>query len=507
MGGANDTATAKPEFNKFQSIFWPIHGYELKKFLPMSFLMFCILFVYTMVRDLKDVFIQKYATCGGTGLIPPLKLFFVMPAAFLVVMLFTYLVDKFGVDRTFYIIVSLFAVFYAVFLFFLFPNAINGRLHADAATVRRLQQSMPGFLYYIIPCVTNWAYTLFYIISEIWGTLAISSLFWQFANQVTMKNEVKRFFAFYTTIGNIGVICSGSFLHTMSHAKGEAFQRNVKILIGACIFFAIASMVIYYYINSVVLKDPKCYDPSLIKKKKKKEKIGIMSGIKFLFTSPYFMLICVLVLSYGIGINFTELVWKEHMRVTLPDPDQYSAMMGNLSMVTGVLTIVFTFVASNILRRFSWKVSALITPVTTVVVGGIFFIIMAYMRLGATAVFGISLPMLAVWLGLIVDAITKGVKYCLFDQTKSMTYIPLDEDTRVKGQAAVEVIGGRAGKAGASAIVWTLTNVIAAGSGILQHLFTVIPLFFAILAAWIISVFKLSDKYEAKVAERAKENS
>lgn len=505
MGVTNDTATAKPEFNKFQSIFWPIHGYELKKFLPMSFLMFCILFVYTMVRDLKDVFIQKYATCGGTGLIPPLKLFFVMPAAFLVVMLFTYLVDKFGIDKTFYIIVSMFIAFYAFFLFFLFPSAINGRLHADTATVRHLQETMPGFLYYIIPCITNWAYTLFYIISEIWGTLAISSLFWQFANRVTMKNEVKRFFGFYTTIGNIGVICSGSFLRTMSNAKGAAFQTNVKILIGACILFALATMGLYYYINSIVLKDPRCYDPSLVKKKKKKEKVSIMSGIKFLFTSPYFMLICVLVIAYGIGINFTELVWKEHMRMTLTDPDQYSAMMGNLSTITGILTIIFTFVASNILRRFSWKISALITPVTTVVVGGIFFIVMAYMRLGGTYLLGMSLPMLAVWLGLFVDAISKGVKYCLFDQTKSMTYIPLDEDVRVKGQASVEVIGGRAGKAGASAIIWFLTNVLASGSGILQHLFTVIPLFFATLAAWIISVFKLSDKYEAKVAERAQE--
>mgnify|MGYP001098622558 FL=1 len=86
-----------------------------------------------------------------------------------------------------------------------------------------------------------------------------------------------------------------------------------------------------------------------------------------------------------------------------------------------------------------------------------------------------------------------------------MAYIPLDEDTRVKGQAAVEVIGGRAGKAGASAIVWTLTNVVSAGSGILKHLFTIIPLFFAILITWIASVCKLSKKYEEKVEERAKE--
>ncbi len=505
MGETNETTIKKPEFNRFQAIFWPIHGHELKKFLPMSFLMFCILFVYTMVRDLKDLFIQKYATCGGTALIPPLKLFFVMPAAFLFVMLFTYLVNKYGVGKTFYIMVGIFIAFYAIFLLFLFPRAIEGTLHANSETVRYLQSTMPGPFYYIIPCVTNWSYTLFYIFSEIWGTMAISSLFWQFANQVTQGDEVKRFFAFYTTIGNIGVVASGSFLYNMSHAKGQAFVTNVKILVAACIFFALATMGIYYYINKVVLADPACYDPSLVKKKKRKEKMGIMDGIRFLFTSPYFMLICVLVLAYGIGINFAEVVWKEQMRITLTDPDQYSAMMATLSMVTGVLTIFFTFTASNILRRFSWKISALVTPLVFLIIGGVFFGIMAYLNVGGTVLLGMSLPMVAVWVGLFIDAISKSIKYCLFDQTKSMAYIPLDEDVRVKGQAAVEVIGGRAGKAGASAIIYFLTNIISAGSGILQHLFTIIPLFFAILVAWILSVMNLSKQYEEKVEERARE--
>ena len=59
---------------------------------------------------------------------------------------------------------------------------------------------------------------------------------------------------------------------------------------------------------------------------------------------------------------------------------------------------------------------------------------------------------LAVWFGMVQDALSKSVKYCLFDATKNMAYVPLDEETRTKGQAAVEVIGGRAGKAGASLI-------------------------------------------------------
>lgn len=499
MSESAPSTVQEPEFNKFQQFLWPIHGYELKKFLPMSLLMFCILFVYTMVRDLKDVFVQYYAVGGGTELFPVLKLWFVMPAAFLTVMLFTFFISKFGSAKTFYIMVSLFIAFYAVFLLFLFPNAST--LHANAATVKQMQQSWPGVFYYVIPCLTNWSYTLFYIFSEIWGTIAISSLFWQFANQVTKKSEVKRFYGLYALLANIGVILSGGLLEGMSQAKGAQYDQNVRILITLCIFFAFATMGIFYYINAVILKDSRFYDPSEVKAKKTKEKVSIMEGIKILFTSPYIGLIAVLIIAYGISINFTEVIWKDQMRSVFSNRADYSAMMGKLSQTTGVLTIIVTLLSTNILRRFSWKISAIISPAIMFLLGGTFFALFIYGKNGGTHLFGASVPLLAVWVGLFVDALVKSVKYCLFDSSKNMAYRPLDEDTKTKGQAAVEVIGGRAGKAGASTINYVLTNAVAVGSKISAHIYTIVPMFVITVVGWIWAVMGLSKKYEAKVAE------
>ncbi|MDR1627500.1 MAG: NTP/NDP exchange transporter [Oscillospiraceae bacterium] len=502
MNETQNETIVKPQFSKIQSLLWPVHGYEMKKFFPMSMLMFCILFVYTMVRDLKDVFIQKYAVCGGTELIPVLKLWFVMPAAFLIIMLFTFLVNKFGTKNTFYIMVSIFMAFYIIFLFVLFPNAKS--LHLGVEKVRSMQQSAPGLFFYVVPCLTNWSYTLFYIFSEIWGTMAISSLFWQFANQITKKTEVKRFFGLYALIGNIGVFLSGTALNEMSKPSGDEFDRNVKILIGCCIFFCVATMAVYYYMHSAIMTDPRFYDPSEVKAVKKKAKVGMMDGIKFLFTSPYLLLICVLVLAYGVSINFTEVVWKEQMRATLTNANDYSGMMGRLSQFTAVFTIAATLLSTNILRRFSWKISAIITPMVMLILGGLFFALMAYGKMGKTYLFGVSIPILAIWVGLFVDALAKSIKYCLFDSTKSMAYIPLDTDTRVKGQATVEVIGGRAGKAGASTISYILTNIISAGSKISSHLGIIIPMFAITVIGWLMSVVKLSKKYEEKIAEQSK---
>ncbi len=499
MSESSQNTTQERQFNKLQQILWPIHGYELKKFLPMSMLMFCILFVYTMVRDLKDVFIQKYAVCGCTELLPVLKLWFVMPAAFLIVMLFTFLVNKFGSTKTFYIMVSIFVAFYALFVLVLFPNASS--IHASADTVRKMQASWPGFFYYIIPCLTNWSYTLFYIFSEIWGTIAISSLFWQFANKVTKKSEAKRFYGLYALIANIGVILSGEFLSQMSKAKGAEFDRNVRILIFCCILFAFATMGIFYYINAVIMKDPRFYDPSEVKVKKSKAKVGVMEGIKILFTSPYIGLIAVLVIAYGISINFLEVVWKEQMRVVFTTPSEYSSMMANVSKTTGIFTICATLLSTNILRKYKWKVSAIISPLVMLVLGGVFFALIIYSKSGGTQLFGVSVVLMAIWVGLVADAFIKSIKYCLFDSSKNLAYRPLDEDTKTKGQAAVEVIGGRAGKAGASTINYVLTNVVAVGSKISAHIYTIIPIFVVTVVGWVMAVLGLSKQYEAKLAQ------
>lgn len=506
MNEDTQTHSESKEFGKLQQIFWPIHGYELKKFLPMSMLMFCILFVYAMVRNLKDTFIQHYAICGGTELMPILKLFFVMPAAFFAVMLFTFFINRFGSTKTFYIMISLFVGFYTIFLFILLPNV--GVLHANEATVRHLQEIFPDFLHYTIPCFTNWCYTMFYVVSETWSTIALSSLFWQFANRITKENEAKRFYALYSLISSIGVILSGGVLNAMSKASGAEFERNVRILISLCILFAVTTMIIFYYINAVIVPDPKYCDPVQFrlpsKKMHQKKGIDVFEGIKMLIKEPYIALMALLVLTYGISDNLLETVWKAQLRYAFPDPNNYSAMMGIQSMIVGVATICITILSSYMLRKFSWKFCAGVTPITMLVLGLVFFGLSFYANDGHPTLYGMPIGMASAWIGLIVVALIRSTKYSLFDATKNMAYRPLDVDTKTKGQAAVEIISGRGGKAGSALINAFLTNILAVGSKISAHLCTIIPIFILTVAGWIISVFKLSPKYDEKLAEQNK---
>ncbi len=492
------TTTQPKEFSKLRAFFWPIHRHELKKFVPMSFLMFFILFVYTLVRDLKDAFLQyrSHIAFGlkGTPLISALKFWYVFPCAILAVMLFTWLIDKFGSEKTFYIIITFFITFFAIFGLFIYPNL--DVLIIPAEQIANILSYCPIPTHTFLTCIFNWPITLFYVFSEIWGTMAISSLFWQFANATTMRNEVKRFFGLFPIIGNIGSYVAAEAIEKASKNLND---RNILFLMLCACLSGVLALVMYTLINKWVLTDVRCFDPSQIKRKKKKEKVSIMEGFKILFTNSYMGLVAMLVVGYGMAINFSEVVLKDQMRTLCTTQGEYMHMYSSMSKMISLLTIFVTIFASNILRRCKWKTAALVTPAIFLIAGSIFFGISLYNKYISSQLFGFSALAIAVWAGIVQDAMAKSVKYTLFDTTKSMAYIPLDEDAKTKGQAAVEVVGGRAGKAGASFIQQFM---YAFSPDVMNNVIAIVAIFAASVIGWIVSVFRLSGKYEAAVAEQ-----
>lgn len=48
-----------------------------------------------------------------------------------------------------------------------------------------------GGLSYMVSLVRNWDYSLFYIMSELFGSVGVSVLFWQLANSIIKVDEAK----------------------------------------------------------------------------------------------------------------------------------------------------------------------------------------------------------------------------------------------------------------------------------------------------------------------------
>jgi ATP/ADP translocase len=57
------------------------------------------------------------------------------------------------------------------------------------------------------------------------------------------------------------------------------------------------------------------------------------------------------VVSYGISINLVEVTWKSKIKQQFPNPNDYSAFMGDFSSATGAVTIIMMLLGRVIFRR------------------------------------------------------------------------------------------------------------------------------------------------------------
>jgi len=478
------------DFTGIRAILWPIHNHELKKFLSTALVMFCILFNYTVMRDTKDAFVVNSI---GTASIPFLKLL-ITPFAILFVVIYAKLVSKFNHEKVFYIIITPFLIFFGLFGFVLYPMVDT--LHMSQETVQSLYGwSSQAWIHQLIDILANWIYALFYILSEIWGSAMIALMFWQYANRITRKTEAKRFYGLFQTFGNAALMLSGPTVAFCSMPSNFSWDVSVKLLCGSIVVMGVMCMAVFRWMHTNVLNDKKYYDPSESKVKKKKEKPGLVESIKIVFRSKELGYIAVLMLSYGITVNLIELQWKDQLKIYFQGNfGAYNAFMGWQSFYIGLVTVFFSwFIGTNILRRASWRFAALFTPILLLSLGGIFFSCIVSQDLMLKLLKGwITNPVAgAVFIGLATVVISKSIKYALFDPTKDLAYMTLDETSQTTGKAAVDVIGGRAGKAG-GALIQALF-LIAFGTKILADIAPYTGVIFIIICvAWVWAVIGLS---------------
>lgn len=499
------------EFTGWRKLVWPIHSFEVKKFLPMGIMMFCILFIYTVLRDTKDAILVNAPGAGAESLAFA-KGIGVTISAILFMVLYTKAANLFNREGLFYVTALPFLVFFGLYPYCIYPYVSS--IHMSLESIQSYQELYPN-IKWIVPLVGNWTYTLFYILSELWGSAVLSLLFWQFANGITPVKEARRFYGMFGFLGNFGLLLSGPAIIVVSHSihnMGLGRYESTGLMLQYLMAFVIAAGVLllgtFYWMNRNVLTDSRYYSPEAMgETKKKKPKLSMMESFKYILQSPYLGFIAILVLAYGVSINLFEGVWKGQIKIAYPTEVEYNRVMGGLSTVTGGIAVILMLVGSNLLRTLSWRTCALITPAVLITGILIFFSVIYYNNTllpeGVKIVEAISqglinkeLIVFVVGLGLFVNAFGKAVKYSLFDPTKEMAYIPLDPELKVKGKAAVDVIGGRGGKSAGSYVQMGLLTVFS-GSALYQLVPIIAPVAVGIVALWILSVFGLNKRFRA----------
>jgi ATP:ADP antiporter, AAA family len=343
----------------------------------------------------------------------------------------------------------------------------------------------------LINILTHWTSAVYYIVSEIYSSVSIGLLFWQFANDVVSVPEAQRFYPLFAQMSGLAPIVAGQYMvHYTSQAA--SFTSSMHRLTGAVSVAGIMICFLYHQTNQFVQKQNAAIvsDEKAPKKKAKKPKLSMKESIQFLAGSQYLRLVSMLVLGYGLSINFTEIMWKSLVKRKYPVAQEYQRFMGNFSSAVGFATCIVIFFGVQVIRILGWRVGAMATPTVMALLAFPFFVcILAGVDDNPAAL------TMAVWLGTLQSLLSKTAKYALFDPTTQMAYIPLDEDSKVKGKAAIDVLGSRIGKSGGSLIQQGLVFLFG---NILHAAPVVAVIFYGVLGSWIVAAQRLSTLFQAQ---------
>jgi AAA family ATP:ADP antiporter len=485
------------EFGKWRSSFWPIHRGELKKFLPMFFMFFLISFNYNALRACKDSLVVT-APQSGAEAIPFIKVWAIVPGAILLTYLFTRLANRYSREKVFYIMMCIFLGFFMIFTFILFPaqEYVHPTKLAD-----KMQALLPEGFKGLIAMFRNWTFTLFYVMSELWGTAILSVLFWGFANAIMKVDEAKRYYGLLMIGANVAGIFSGQASVLLSdniyieHLPYGKCSWDQSILFLNCLIIAsgVATIAIFRWMNRHVIR------PSELAAGPPPEKIkmSMRKNFAYLMKSKYLVCISLIVLTYNIVINLIEVVWKNQIKELYPNPSEYNIYMGEVMTLMGVIATIAAFVTVASIRRFSWTFTALIPPVIILTTGISFFAFVLFPNSGLNwlaAVAGSTPLVLSVTLGGLQNCLSRASKYTIFDATKEIAFIPLSDECKLKGKAAIDGVGSRIGKSGGSVIHQGLLlffSTVAASTPYVAVIFLIV------VVVWIGSVISLGKQFDA----------
>lgn len=421
-----------------------------KKNISLSGIFFSNLYVYTIVRDLKDVI---FVTECGASYIPFVNTWINLPFSVGFLFLYNYLLNKYDFETSFFTIYFMLSVLYGFIGIVLYP-------------IRDIL-----FIPNVPLLLSNWVVTLYYVLSPIWGTIVVSVLFWSFANKYTAVSDAKDIYPFMGIIANVALIIAGIVMHMTGSFFATDWNVNVQVLTVINLIVSMTSLCIF--------KNFIKYNKPIRITQQVKKKVSLKVGVYEFLNNVFVRNMIIMVSSYGLLIGFYESIWKYYLKMYFDSPIFYSKFMAMISIVTGIFTIILMSIISFCFRKWSWTRIALITPISMCIMGVLFF--------GSIQTKSVSFISIS---GAILTIFLKGAKYAIFDPCKEIAYIPMNEEIKTRGKATIEILSSPIGKSGSN---WIL-QFLMLSMGSIELSATIIGLLYMITSIyWILSTIDMGD--------------
>lgn len=276
---------------------------------------FLISLVYSLSRDMKDALVNGALE---SSVFSRLKLF-VLFVNITCVGIAQSLVSKHTLSKAFSIILLFYTCFFGLFALvypfrsFIEPSISNIDGFADG------KMDCLSFEFFYLFCLLGCKYTIpvFYIFSEMFGSIVLSFLFLAFANSILTKKQAVRFIPSFFIWSNVALMLSGCCMLGIASVKGRFFKYGADLvsstvisILSLCTFF-----VFLLHSSSNKLYNSKLFIPEdAVMVAKKKQKLGFIEGLIYGCKSKVVMCIGGIVIAYSVLTNLVDLSFKETMK-------------------------------------------------------------------------------------------------------------------------------------------------------------------------------------------------
>lgn len=406
----------------------------VKKFIVLSTLFFLICLNNHILRNLKETVIITNPELGINA-IPFIKTWLMLPIILLFVNAYVYLSRRFSQKTVTSIILSSILIYFLLFLFILYPH------HAKS----------------------HWNLSLFYCIAEVWGTVVMMILFWGTCNRSTDLDEAKRFYSPILAISNLsGIAAAQTSIYCSQNC--ESWDATLSTLTLFVCLITVAILGLFYCL------------PDSTQTEAPKERISLISAIRYIAGNLKFRSLAFTIFAYYFCSGILELILKYQLLAIYPDANEFNDVLNQMTICVSIAsTLITTFVTGSMIRRFSWRVTALATP------------LLLTLPLTALVVHYFFSASEAVVLAAVYAAyfmLSRMCKFTFFDLSKEIANVGFSPDEQIQSKSVLDGIIPKFAKTSESLFLQLLMTICLDLS---QAIPFIILLSFGIHLVWIYS--------------------
>ncbi|MDX2505151.1 MAG: MFS transporter [Gammaproteobacteria bacterium] len=305
--------------------------------------------------------------------------------------------------------------------------------------------------------------------------LFVVSVFWSFMTDLFSNAQARRLFGVIAAGGTLGALAGPAITAFLVEPYGT---RNLLLVSAVFLLWAIVCIARLSVWSASNIRNKQ--ESTSRQNEKQQEKLlggGIWSGISMVFSSPYLLGICLLMLLFSTLATFLYFMQAQIIHDTFVNSAQRTAVFASIDLAVNALTLLIqVFLTNRLIKWFGLPAVLVVIPV---------MLAMGFILLSIS-------PVLTVLL--VVQVIRRAGNYALMRPAREMLYVVLSREEKYKAKNFIDTVIYRTGDAVSA---WVYAGMRGVGISLSTIALIAVPL--ALVWAWI--AFDLG-RQQAKIAEK-----